>query len=86
MEKYIYNLLTVYLEKNNLRSSRQFGFRNGKSTELAAALFFDDVHRAMDRGELTGAIFIDLSKAFETVSHSVLVSKLSAYGIYGREK
>ena len=86
MEKGIYNQLTVYLEKNNLLSSRQFGFRKGKSTELAATLFFDDVHRAMDRGELTGTIFIDLSKAFDTVSHSVLLIKLSAYGICGREK
>ena len=85
MEKCIYNQLTVYLEKNNLLSSRQFGFRNGKSTELAATLFFDDVHRAMDRGELTGTIFIDLSKAFDTVSHSVLLSKLSA-SICSREK
>ena len=85
MEKGIYNQLTVYLEKNNLLSSRQFGFRKGKSTELAATLFFDDVHRAMDRGELTGTIFIDLSKAFDTVSHSVLLSKLSA-SICSREK
>ena len=86
MEKCIYNQLNVYLEKNNLLSSRQFGFRKDKSTELAATLFFDDVHRAMDRGELTGTIFIDLSKAFDTVSHSALLSKLSAYGICGREK
>ena len=86
MEKCIYNQLTVYLEKNNLLSSRQFGFRKDKSTELAATLFFDDVHRAMDRGELTGTIFIDLSKAFDTVSHSVLLSQLPAYGICGREK
>ena len=86
MEKCIYNQFTVYLEKNNLLSSRQFGFRKGKSTGLAATLFFDDVHRAMDRGELTGTIFIDLSKAFDTVTHSVLRSKLSVYGICGLEK
>ena len=40
----------------------------------------------MDRGELTGTIFIDLSKAFDTVSYNVLLSKLSAYGICGRQK
>ena len=82
----IYNQLTVYLEKNNLLWSRQFGFRNCKWTELTATLLFDDVHRAMDRGELTGTIFIDLSKAFDTASHSVLLSKLSAYSLCDREK
>ena len=86
MEKCIYNQLTVCLEKNNLLLSRQFGFRKGKLTELAATLFFDHVHRAMDRSELTDTIFIDLSKAFDTVSHSVWLSKLSGYGICGREK
>ena len=44
MEKCIYNQLTVCLEKNNLLLSRQFGFRKGKLTELAATLFFDHVH------------------------------------------
>ena len=86
MEKCIYNQLTVYLEKNDMLSSQQFCFRKGKSTELAATLFFDDAHRAMDRDELTGTIFIDLSKAFDTVGHSVLLSKLSVYAICGPEK
>ena len=85
IEKCIYKQFTVYLEKNNF-SSRQFGFRKDKSTELVTTLFSDDVHRAMDRGEHTDTIFIDLSKAFDTVSHSVLLIKLSAYGICGREK
>ena len=87
IEKCIYKQLTVYLEKNNF-SSRQFSFRKDKSTELATTLFSDDVHRAMitHRGEHTDTIFIDLSKAFDTVSHSVLLIKLSAYGICGRVK
>ena len=68
--------MTDYLEKNNLLSPRQFGFRKGKSTELAATLFFDEVHKAMDKGQLTGTLFIDLSKAFDTVSHAALLNKL----------
>ena len=81
------HLQTAYcLPRKNNFSSRKFGFRKDKSTELATTLFSDDVHRAMDRGEHTDTIFIDLSKAFDTVSHSVLLIKLSAYGICGREK
>lgn len=85
MERCIYNQLTEYLEKNDLLSPRQFGFRKEKSTEMAANLFFDDVHRAMNRGQLTGTLFIDLSKAFDTVSHGVLLNKLYKYGIREHE-
>ena len=76
----------MYLQPANLLSSQQFGFRKSKSTELAATRFFDDVHRAIDRGAFTGTIYIDLSKAFDTVRHSVLLSKLSVYGICSQEK
>ena len=86
MERCVYNQLTDYLEKNNLLSPRQFGFRKGRSTELAATLFFDEVHKAMDKGQLTGTLFIDLSKAFDTVSHSALLNKLDKYGITDHEK
>ena len=39
----------------------------------------------MDQGELTGAVFIDLRKAFDTIDHGRLLSKLPCYGINGRE-
>ena len=71
MEKCIDKQLTVYLENNNLLSSRQFGFRKGKLTELAATLFFDDVHRVTGRGELTGSIFIDKSQCFAQQAFSI---------------
>ena len=86
MERCMYDQLINYLETNNLFSSRQFGFRKRRSTESAATLLVDNIHRAMDKSQLTGAIFIDLSKAFDTVSHSSIISKLPSYGIVQQEK
>ena len=45
-----------------------------------------EIHKAMDRENLTGALFVDLSKAFDTVSHSSILDKHPAYGIPGNEK
>ena len=81
----IYNQLSSYLEFNDLITSSQFGFRKRYNTELAVTLLTDNIRRAMDRGELTGAVFIDLQKAFDTVEHSILLSKLPLYGIYNDE-
>ena len=86
MERCVFNQLTDYFERNNLLSHRQFGFRKGRSTELAATFFFDEVHKAMDKGQLTGTLFIDLSKAFDTVSHAALLNKLDQFGICNQEK
>jgi retron-type reverse transcriptase len=76
MERCIYDQLIKHLETNKLLSSRQFGFRKRRSTESAATLLLDDIHRAMDKSQLTGALFIDLSKAFDTISHSAILNKL----------
>ena len=86
LEKCIANQLATYLEENKLLSSTQFGFRKKRNTELAATLLLDEIRRNMDNGEVTGAIFIDLSKAFDTLSHAQIIESLSSYGVTGRER
>ena len=56
-----------------------------QSGQLAVTLFTDLIRKEADGGKATGAVFIDLTKAFDTISHSVLLEKLSCYGIQDNE-
>jgi len=85
-EKCAHKQLMRYLEDNGLLSESQFGFRKNRSTEHATTLFSDHIRKAMDKGQLTGAVFIDLSKAFDTISHGAIINKLHRYGITGIAK
>ena len=62
-------------------TDRQYGFRSNHSTSLELTIFFGKVTSAIDKQESTIGVFIDLKKAFDTVDHKILLSKLQCYGI-----
>ena len=72
-----------YFTNNKLLCMDQFGFRPGHSTELAALRLVDHLITQMDKCRVPTNIYIDLSKAFDTLNHDILLQKLKYYGITG---
>src|SRR5688572_31678995 len=79
MYKRVYDFLTV----NNILYDKQFGFRKNHSTNLAIIEVIDKISEAMDDRSCTLGVFLDLSKAFDTLNHNILFAKLHHYGIRG---
>ena len=75
-----------FLNSNNLLYLRQYGFRKDMSTSMAIMELVENITTAMDNGKFTIGVFIDLKKAFDTVDHSILITKLDHYGIRGVAK
>ena len=82
-EKAIYNRLISFLNKHNILYEHQYGFRSKHSTSLAIIQLVEQVSSSVDNKELSLGIFLDLSKAFDTVNHRILLTQLEHYGIRG---
>ena len=82
-EKAMYNRLTDFLETQKLLMEKQFGFRKDHSTYMALMLLVDNLIKSLENGEYVLGVFLDFSKAFDTVDHAILLSKLYHYGIRG---
>ena len=82
-EKIIANRLLKFLDKNNILFSEQFGFRQNHSTCSALISLNEFITSSLDNNEIPVGIFIDLSKAFDSLNHSILLSKLKHLGVRG---
>ena len=82
-EKIIYNRLYNFFTSKNLINPKQFGFRKGHSTSHALNYSVNFLNDAISKGKHTIGIFIDLSKAFDTIDHTKLLAKLENNGIRG---
>ena len=84
-EKLITDRVNSYLEKYALIYAKQFGFRKNHSTNHAIISLTENIRKLLDNGHYVCGIFVDLEKAFDTVSHEILCQKLEYYGIRGKE-
>ena len=82
-EKALYNRLLSFLNSSHIIVNNQYGFRKKHSTFMAILDWYDNISKAIDNNEFALGIFIDLSKAFDTLNHNILCEKLYYYGVRG---
>ena len=84
LEKVVANQIKNYLSANNLHNSKQSAYREGHSTESALLSVGNDINLNLAKGESTALVLLDLSAAFDTIDHNILLGRVSNYfGIKG---
>ena len=83
LERLMYNRLYRHLSNSKILYPKQSGFQKGHSTASALLQLVDQIYKSFERDEYTIGVFIDLSKAFDTIDHYILLKKLEIYGISG---
>ena len=72
-----------FIDKYNIFAENQYGFRKNKSTETALLDFTNYIHEGLTNRDNVGAVFMDLSKAFDVINPSILEVKLEHYSFRG---
>jgi len=84
LEKIVHKRLIFFIEFHDLLYDNQFGFRCKHSTIDAVIKLITDTCKGLDENEETLAVYLDLSNAFDTIDHSILLKRLDFYGIRGQ--
>ena len=82
-ERVMYKRVFDFLDDHNILYEKQFGFRKKHSTHMALMVLIDKLISCIQKGEFVIGVFLDFSKAFDTVNHDILLRKLEHIGIRG---
>ena len=82
-ERIFHNQMYDHFNDKNLLAEQQYGFRKLHCTEFAAVKLADYIRKQMESGNIPCNLYIDLSKAFDTLSYDILLHKLRYYGFSG---